>query len=92
MPKLTLYKLAVSDFQKNWFSSPKIKILNFQGKNPLKIIFVDIQKTDYAYYRVKCQQHVYKISSQYLYFGCAKAQKPSNGNNVTFLKLDFWNF
>ena len=33
-----------------------------------------------------------KFQANIFIFGCAMAQKPSNGNDVTFLKLDFWNF
>ena len=33
-----------------------------------------------------------KFQANIFIFGYAMAQKPSNGNDVTFLKLVFWNF
>ena len=33
-----------------------------------------------------------KIQANIFNFGCAMAQKPSNGNDVTFLNSIFWNF
>ena len=33
-----------------------------------------------------------KFQANIFIFGCAMAQKPSDGNDVTFLKFDIWNF
>ena len=72
--------------------TPKIKILIFFTNKCLKSKVLSISKKRNMYHRPKCYQHVYKISSQYLYFCLAVVQNPSNGYDVTFLKLDFWIF
>ena len=91
MQNYTFYKMATSDFRNFWFLTPKKQNFVFSKLNAQKFKKHRYKKRK-IYYRAMCYQHVHKISNQHLFFGCAMAQNPSNGNDVTFLKLGFWNF
>ena len=54
--------------------------------------FTDIQKTGIYVIELSVASMCAKFQANIFIFGSAMAQKPSKGNDVTFLKLDFWNF
>ena len=84
--------MAISDFPNFWFLTPQNQNFDFSKINaPKHEHFIDIQKTGMYITELCAPSTCTKFQANTFIFGYAIAQKPSNGNDVTFLKLDIWN-
>ena len=93
MSNYTLNQMGISEFWNFWFLTSKNKIFDFLKINTQKIkIFTDIQKTGVHAIELSVTNMCAKFQANIFIFGCAIAQKPSNSSEVSFLRLDFWNF
>ena len=68
-----------------------------QNINVTKIIAYKIQSFQFIKKRNNCdgdiyKQHAYKISKQYIWFWLRNGKKTGKGDDVTFLKCNFWHF
>ena len=61
------------------------KIIAYKMQN-----FQDVLKIQSICYQDTCKQQVCNISKQYLYFWLCNDKTTSNGDDVTYLKRNFW--
>ena len=67
------------------FDFSKINAENFQN-------FIDIQKTGIYIIELCVTNMCTEFQANIFIFGCAMAQKPGEGDDVTFLNRIFWRF
>ena len=93
MYNLMLYKMAILDFPKKLFLTPKIQNCDFSKINAENFqSFIDIQNTR-IYVIERCiTNKCTKFQANIFIFGCAMAQKPGEGDDVTFWNHIFWHF
>ena len=92
MPYYTLYEIAISDFRNFCIFNPKNRISIFsRNKCPKNIFLIDNQKQNVHIIGLCAVNMCTKFHANIFIFACAYVQTPSNGSDVTFWKLDFWN-
>ena len=84
MQNYTFYKMAISDFRKFSFLTPTNNKIDFSKINAQKIIFYRYPKNGIYIIELCATSMCTKFQANIFIFGCAIAQKPSNGNDITF--------
>ena len=93
MPNWPLYKLAISDFQNFCFLAPPNQNFALSIIRSYKIFFFeDNQKNGIYSIQLYSNHQCTKLQANMFLFRCAMAQRPSEGDDVTFLKCRFWRF
>ena len=82
--------MAISDFQNFGFLTPKNQNFDFSKIDAQN--FIDIQKTGIYVIELCVTNRCTKFQANIFIFGCAMAQKPGKGDDVTFLNRIFWHF
>ena len=90
MPNYTLYKMAISDFQKVCFLTPKNQKFDFSNRSAYKIIiFEDIQKPEYMLQKYAPTTGVQNFEPVSLFLAMQWPQKPGKGNDASFFNSIF---
>ena len=81
--------MDVSDYQHFVFLPQNSQFRFFKNKCPKNPNFIDIQKTGIYVIELCVTNSCTKFQANILIFGCAIAQKPGKGDDVTFLNRIF---
>ena len=85
--------MSFSDFRNFGFLTPKNQNFNLSKICAQKIQnFIDIRKNGIYVIELCVTNCCTQFQANIFIFGCEMAHKPINGDDVIFLKLDFWNF
>ena len=85
--------MAISDFQNFGFLTPRNQNFDFSKINAQNFQhFIDIQKNGIYVIELCVTNRCTKFQANIFIFGCAMAQKPGKGDDVTFLNRIFWHF
>ena len=84
--------MAISDVWNFGFLTPKKQFQFFKNKCTKNPKFYRYPKNGIYVIELCVTNSCTKFQANIFIFGCEMAQKPIDGNDVIFLKLDFWNF